>query len=631
MTIIKDLMRNILSDISPPVILLAYILIVTFTPNFQALDTASTRFVSLSLLNIVSFTYLLASGIIIRKNPNPLALFIKNRIGLAYTALLIISLLSIFNATNIPEAVIAFSRIFSVFLAVLIIWVLLMNDLQLAKLIVAVMTGLLIIDAFWVFQQIAGFINRDINLINDITTIYSNKNILSASIFLKLPFALFLMVFERKSFPRNAGWAALFFGMLALFLLASRAFYLGLIFVTIFFLLYTFIHYLARKEKRYVRLAGMYLVALVLAFSAHHLVQRNLFPEKGRHTEPVQRQLTIIGDVVRVDSTYVRDEGSTWDRLDAWRRSLYLIGENPLLGVGVGNWKIDILKYENQENPSFIYMYNAHNDFLHHMAEKGLVGGLLYVSIFLLMLWYFWRHHRRNPDDSRLSYQVLFLAAAGLLHFSVDAFFNFPHERPVLMLYWILFISMGMAAADDTRLAAAPGKAGLGSPSLKNGVCIAVLLVLMLASSVINHMNYRSAVAQKTVVNDIMAGRLDFEENLWIGPLSTWTLPCERELTDDPMPRLPAIPNVSLWNEPVACIKARYLLAGHQYREALEVLRNDNSNPFDSRREYLMAVAYARLGMADSALVYMQQALALKPYSEHYRNFYEALNEEVSE
>jgi putative inorganic carbon (hco3(-)) transporter len=56
-------------------------------------------------------------------------------------------------------------------------------------------------------------------------------------------------------------------------------------------------------------------------------------------------------------------------RLDAWTWSIELIKEKPVLGVGVGNWKVDILKHENQKNAGFIYLYKAHNDFLETAAE----------------------------------------------------------------------------------------------------------------------------------------------------------------------------------------------------------------------------------------------------------------------
>ena len=53
-----------------------------------------------------------------------------------------------------------------------------------------------------------------------------------------------------------------------------------------------------------------------------------------------------------------------------------MIPNDPLLGVGIGNWKVRFLQYENSYSPHYIYMYKNHNDFLELTAEVGILGGL---------------------------------------------------------------------------------------------------------------------------------------------------------------------------------------------------------------------------------------------------------------
>lgn len=70
--------------------------------------------------------------------------------------------------------------------------------------------------------------------------------------------------------------------------------------------------------------------------------------------------------------------------------------------------------------------------------------------------------------------------------------------------------------------------------------------------------------------------------------------------------------------EPVAVLKARYLIHENQLQAAVDLLEADFSSPHDSRREFFLAMAYHHLGKNEIALAYSQAALQLKPkYFEH--------------
>ena len=58
----------------------------------------------------------------------------------------------------------------------------------------------------------------------------------------------------------------------------------------------------------------------------------------------------------------------------------------------------------------------------------------------------------------------------------------------------------------------------------------------------------------------------------------------------------PSIPNVTDRDEPVATIKARYLIHENRCREAIAILLPDCSSPYDSRREYWLSKAYEKMG-----------------------------------
>ena len=587
-----------LSDLPFAIIILAYIFVVTFTPNWMALDTNATKFLTLSGLNLVSFVYLISRPGI-RKAPGQLFRFFNTRVGLAYSGFLVVSLLSFTQSINIHESVLHFTKLFSVFTAVFVLSAILMHDIRYVRMIVFVMTALLIFDALSVFYYINKFIQGDIARITEIKTVYSNKNILASSIYVKLPFALSMLMFD-KGWMKRLGWFSLFVGILATFFMATRTFYLGLILLSLAFLAYTLIHYLRKKETHYLKLGGAYIVALALALTIHTVVQRNFYPERGgRHTRAVTEQLATI----------TSGDAST-NRTNAWRWSAAIIKANPLLGVGSGNWKINVLEYENQVNPGFIYLYKAHNDFLENTAETGIVGGMLFLSIFVLMGWALIGQYRKKADDPGMLFRAFFLSASGLAFYAVDAFFNFPADRPEILLLFALFMSMGIAASvlqkeedtlaasgkDEQQQEALPSTAPprpFGHPLLPRMLGLTVI-ALLAGSSYIIFLNYDSSRLQRTIYQEIMGGNL-------------------RSSSDDFVGQFPAIPNISMWGESISTLKARYLLNEGRSRETIGKLINERGNPYDARREFYLAQAYHQLEMPDSVLHYAQKAYALKP------------------
>src|SRR5690606_731233 len=128
-------------------------------------------------------------------------------------------------------------------------------------------------------------------------------------------------------------------------------------------------------------------------------------------------------------------------------RTLHLVQEEPILGVGLGNWKVRVLKEENLTSPGYVLNYKAHNDFLETTAETGLLGGLLYLSIFALIFWQFLRRFlSKDNNDEELS--AFFLPAVGMVFYSFDALFNFPQDRPEIAALFALYAGAGMAFGD---------------------------------------------------------------------------------------------------------------------------------------------------------------------------------------
>jgi O-antigen ligase len=76
-------------------------------------------------------------------------------------------------------------------------------------------------------------------------------------------------------------------------------------------------------------------------------------------------------------------------RLHTWKQAIQIIGDNPLLGVGLGNYEIVSWVYldETQEEliqESHTRVYRTHNDYLNLRCELGLVGFSIFFSFLSL-------------------------------------------------------------------------------------------------------------------------------------------------------------------------------------------------------------------------------------------------------
>lgn len=80
------------------------------------------------------------------------------------------------------------------------------------------------------------------------------------------------------------------------------------------------------------------------------------------------------------------EEGDLTGRLEAWKASVEIIGENPFLGTGFGASSIEIgqktggIAIDDEGRPRMA----AHNVFLQILVETGVIGFL----VFLISLWY---------------------------------------------------------------------------------------------------------------------------------------------------------------------------------------------------------------------------------------------------
>jgi len=134
-------------------------------------------------------------------------------------------------------------------------------------------------------------------------------------------------------------------------------------------------------------------------------------------------------------------DASIQERLQLWSRTIQIIRDHPLTGVGLGNWRVVIPTYGAEglrSDTGTLHFQRPHNDFLWAASETGLFGGVLYLALFVSVLGLGVQAMRRAP--SMHDRVVLTLMVSGVTCYMIDSLFSFPKERIAHSVYLALLI-----------------------------------------------------------------------------------------------------------------------------------------------------------------------------------------------
>lgn len=142
--------------------------------------------------------------------------------------------------------------------------------------------------------------------------------------------------------------------------------------------------------------------------------------------------------ITAVNPTLVRkflDRGErdpyNYQRVEIWRETLSMIGQNPVMGVGIGNYfhaaKHYIPPVEGAIARYLKWPNIAHSEYLQYIAEIGIPGSLLLFGLSAYMLGLARKRAESAPAEDRWSQEAALLAAAGIgLHALVDNNWSVP-------------------------------------------------------------------------------------------------------------------------------------------------------------------------------------------------------------
>ena len=568
----------------PNYILLVLYIITGSLSNFKAIDILAPQWIFLGAVNILACLYFLFFN-----NSSAqvgLSKLFKSIFIYIYLFYFLWSGLSYFYAINPNETLLNLPRLGNTFFAVFFCFLLLNNLENKVVLISRIFIGFLCFELLSFYSDFFTQLEtKDFNAMN-LKGVAGNKNITAASIAFKVPFVLYSIVTVRKGLLKLILSLILFAALFSISVLYARAAILSSFIVFIIFLSYS-LYNLVINRSNLVKGLPNFLLTIVPYVAA---ILLNLAFTSSQNKGDITSQLGAIEFT----------EQSSNGRFLYWSDAYEQVSDHPILGAGLGNWKIASISYGKYHIKGYTVPYHAHNDFIHIFTEVGILGGIAYLSLFIILTFFLFRLlYVQRKEDGNTDFS-LFLLVLPFIIYGIDAGLNFPIARPLmqssLALYMGLLLSIYLNRFSSKDIS--PVK------PIYSRVILGLSLCLLIPGIIIHILSYQSLTQQ---------GRLLYEFN---NATYNLTLTELAEIEDD-------FPNLTETAMPIKAMKARYFYLNNQKERAHEyALLGAKDNPQIYFGESLKAQFYLQEQKQDSAYYYSKLAFDNLPNNMPHYNTY---------
>ena len=564
-------------------ILIIFYLCIGFIPNLEAVDKIAPQWLAMTGLNLVSVLVIFYYKKTISKT---ITASLVAAISITYIGFIFWAAFSYFYAINPTEVIVNITRQLNVLLMMLCMGILLFEMKQKPVFISWVITLILSIEVYSVLNEALNMIsNTGIISSGNLKGVTANRNITAFSLAIKIPFTLYLILRLKKvSFKLLLG-GLIFLSLTSLSMIESRASFvaIGLIFIN-----YTGlnIYLYLREERKISRLLQIGYFILPLLFAL--IINQTIIADKG--ADAISRAATI---------SLSTNDGSVNQRLRYYQDVLLHMKSNPILGTGLGNWKLKSIEYDSKDIMGYVVPYHAHSDFIQLGAELGIIGFFLYLGVFLWAVYYVYiliRYSQIIIEEK----VFLFLLLTALGVYSIDANLNFPIARPQVLVVWATIIALVMIYYQKYKVQTQKFKEN----KKLNNLFIVLAFIFVLPSLYVTNSVYKSLKGQMFLLQD-------FNSNQYNIPLNQ----VENIV--------PSIPNITVTTIPINSVKARYYSNAKKYNKALALLdKGTNANPYLYYSEILKSQIFQELGRLDSAKFYAKKAFFGLPNNDLHASKY---------
>jgi len=573
-----------LYDKLPNYILLVLYIITGSLPNLKAIDILAPQWIYLGSVNILSCLYFLFYN---RLNIQlGLSMLLKSLFFYVYLFYFIWSGLSYFYAINPTETLLNIPRLGNTFFAIIFCFLLLNSIENKVVVISRIFIGFLCFELFAFYSDLLDQLNSNLFNAFNLKGVAGNKNITAASIAFKVPFVLYSIAIVNKRLLRFLLSSILLLALFSISILYARSAILSSFIVFIIFLIYSLYQlYLKRYDLRNsLPIFAFSIIPYVLVVFMNFGFTSSL--NKGNLTSQ-------LGDIEFT-------EQSSNGRFQYWSNAYDHIVDHPILGAGLGNWKIASISYGKENIKGYTVPYHAHNDFIHIFTEVGILGGIAYLSLFIILSFFLLRLiyiQRKEDGNTDLS---LFLLVLPFIIYGIDAGLNFPVARPLmqssLALYMGLLLSIYLNRFSQKDIT--PIK------PIFSTLILGLSLVLLIPGLIIHVLSYESLSQQ---------GRLLYEFNTGDYKLTLAELD---QIEDN-------FPNLTETAMPIKAMKARYFYLNNQKEKAHKyALLGAKDNPQIFFGESLKSQFFNSENQIDSAYYYSKLAFENLPNNMPHYNLY---------
>ena len=489
----------------------------------------------LSILNFVSLLIILFNSNLFKSK---IYNVIKSGISLFYITFFFWALLSYFYAINQTEVIVNIARQANTLFMYLnmAIFIQMTNDKinwlsWTVVLILSVEVYAILTEVYQMSQSVSGI---DPGKLKGVT---ANRNIGAFSIAIKIPFALFILQITKNRILKLYLFGLIFLSLFGLSFISSRASYVAVILIVILHLGYTLFQYYQVRELRNLVPIVNIILPVILAVFFNQLI---LSGEKTDNA--IERASTI---------SLSTNDGSVNQRVRYYKDVISHMSINPILGTGLGNWKLVSIDYDKEDIVGYVVPYHAHSDFIQLGAELGLIGFLLYLGIFLFAIYGVLKILISKLISNKEKTFVFFILIA-LGVYTIDANLNFPIARPQVLAPWAII----MALITFYFLKSKSGEKIDKNKRKKSSITIAYILIgliIIIPSIYMSNEVYKSLKAQMIILQDFNSNQY----NIPLNQIESF---------------IPSIPNITVTTIPMKSIKARYYFNAKKYDKALEHL-----------------------------------------------------------
>ena len=533
-----------------------FYLIVFFIPELNTVDRIAPQFLYLSILNTLSITVVLiklkGKAQSIWKNVNPLV---------SYFIYCLIALISIFFSLNATESIVILNQEFIYLFSFIVLTILFSSiETNIDKYLLQLISLLLAVELISIFSPIFrdylsnGFIERS----NNYRGSSGNINITSFSVLYKTSLILFFWAKQKTTL--NNTWNIVVFSLISSslvvpFFMGTRSGYIGSLITTGCILFYMIFY---KSNRVYLK----YFISIFFSISLFSFITLS----SSKSLNVLDRSSTI---------SLSTQDGSVNQRLRYYNHAFNYFLDNPLTGRGIGNWKLESIKYDKDDIYGYIIPYHAHNDALQILAETGIFGLIFYllfigIPVFCVMKTYSYRQNK--------SWDNLFLLCFFGMYF-LDMMLNFPKARPISQIFLIFVISYISRYIFINSFRSFNAK-----------YLIIASFFISLSTIYPSYKMYNSFAEQVFLFFD------------WNRPKLYFPWEEIKNFEDD-------FPNISSTGLPLKTMKARYLIQDKRFEEAHSLLNiSKKDNPYLGVQEIIKAQAFINQQEMDSAYVNAKKA-----------------------